>query len=792
MVASPVTVAPVDEAGAPITDATSDVPWDHTRVPFDAAKAPDGPRVPVVAEFVSQRADVQALMFAAGEMQISGEPFAHAFAGRNLNNYDRTYIPTDQYIENNGGDNMLPLVDLFGFSTAVESYEYSKYHMNMVAQQTGAGVSLANGPVVARLTGTTRLEKLRTLVGDLLTAAGTDVAGYAILPAPPNNLQNVLGFQGLWPNFAPFKSFDTALKPHHEVVKSCTFAGGYGGIPTIGNTVPEFECAYNSLHLGTTSGADPAVDLVGRAAAVESVIVPGVLGLATWKQALWAIDFTGRLHDATSNPVNTVADADRASVGAANNLVLATDPPGAARGAYIGSTPLEGMWGLVMLAEMENSAEWLMTALTTTDGTTLSGFGNRLDAIQYDYTSPLRWFPAAINVTEDLDVPFPAVTGLAIADPASRSEDLAALLLGNAMFFGMTDARNVGIGQSLGLQLTFDGAPFAADDGVANGEDTAHDRALAVLRVAFVDLDRIHADPTSGVIVDGATVSAGTVTRGQVVTTTSLAHVVIALRQTLLTVNAAITQYGAADPDPAIDNKGILNSAPLHPAGGGSPTFSTRVRSVFTTNAAFVRDVLTKADGTVANGAALAGGVATASVAPASIESQAAAVRALVEAFLVSGDESYRDRARAVASKLMTDFYSAPARMFRGTHGGKDEIHVSPERFAWLQSALRETYKVLHQPSSATLSRSVLEERIGRMNKLFLNGWDDLNGDQQIDLKTECLVGRLQLAEQALTGELGRDDVGRSVADRDSDCVQEIDKIERASVLAKDVFFHAP
>jgi hypothetical protein len=205
-----------------------------------------------------------------------------------------------------------------------------------------------------------------------------------------------------------------------------------------------------------------------------------------------------------------------------------------------------------------------------------------------------------------------------------------------------------------------------------------------------------------------------------------------------------------------------------------------------------VRDVLSRTDGSVANGATLATGAATAMTAPASLESQAAAARALTEAFLVTGDTTYRDRARAVITRLQTAFYSAPARMYRGTEGGADEVHMTPERFGWLQSALRETHKSLHVPGDPALGRDVLEERIARVNKLFLNGWDDLDGNQQVDTKTECLAGRLQLGEQALTGELGRDDVGIPTSDRDSDCVLEIDKANVGSVLAREVLFQSP
>jgi hypothetical protein len=100
----------------------------------------------------------------------------------------------------------------------------------------------------------------------------------------------------------------------------------------------------------------------------------------------------------------------------------------------------------------------------------------------------------------------------------------------------------------------------------------------------------------------------------------------------------------------------------------------------------------------------------------------------------------------------------------------------------------------------ASLGRDVLEDRIARVNKLFLNGWDDLNGDQNVDqvanpeagVVNECLAGRLQQGEQALTGELGRNEFGQLTTDRDSDCVLEIDASGTGSLLASQVHFHSP
>jgi hypothetical protein len=765
---------------------------------YDGAAVASVARIPVHAELVSSRTNVQQLMFAAGEMQESGEPFAENFAGRNLNNYDRTYLPTDEYILNDTvpGATLIPIKDLFGFSTAVESYEYSKMHMNMVANQTTAGLSLADGPIVAaRTTESTPLAHLAARESELLISAGTDVALYAQLPVTGNNPLNYLGFTGLWPNFAPFADFDPTMTPSNQVVKSCTLPGGYGGIPTLGAELPEFECAYNTIHL------------TNRDAQVNKTLVPAVIGFATWKEALWSIDFAGRLHDSGSNPVNTVAATDGPLVGTPDNQVVGTDPPGAATGTFLGSTPLEDMWGLTMLDEMDNVAEFLVGSLTTTDGATLGGFASRTDATSYDYTSPLRWFPAAVAVTEDETVvPYPAIASLAITDATSRSVDLAALLLGNAMFFGETDARNAGIGQRVGLALTFDGNPFPADDGTADGEATAHDRTLAVLRVAFIDLDRMHTAALAtggGVTVDTATVAAGVATPGTTLTTTNLTHVLLGLRQTLLSVNGAISQYGAANPDPAADLLGILNPLAIHPPNadaGAPPSFSTQVRALFTEDATFVRDVLTTSDGSVANGATLdAQGHVTLDPSATTLDNQAAAVRALVEAFLLTDDPTFRARASAVATKLETAFYSAPARMFRWTAAGADDVVMTPEIFAWLQSALRETYKSLSAVGDPSLGRDVLEDRIARVNKLFLNGWDDLNGDQNVDqgpteagAVNECLAARLQQGEQALTGELGRNEFGQFTTDRDSDCVLEIDASGTGSLLASQVHFHSP
>jgi hypothetical protein len=219
------------------------------------------------------------------------------------------------------------------------------------------------------------------------------------------------------------------------------------------------------------------------------------------------------------------------------------------------------------------------------------------------------------------------------------------------------------------------------------------------------------------------------------------------------------------------------------------------VRQVLLEQAAFVRDTLTTPAGSVANDAVLTNGQWVPDTAPTLVESQGAALRVLVEAWFLTQDTSYRDRAQAVARVLLTTFWSDPGRMFRGQAGGADDVVMTPERFAWLQQALRETYEGIWIPGDPLLDRGFLEDRIQRVNKLYLNGWDDLNGDENIDDPQECLGARLQMGEQALTGEIGTENNGvpqPSEPDQDRDCVHNIADVKVGSLLASQVHFHAP
>jgi hypothetical protein len=120
---------------------------------------------------------------------------------------------------------------------------------------------------------------------------------------------------------------------------------------------------------------------------------------------------------------------------------------------------------------------------------------------------------------------------------------------------------------------------------------------------------------------------------------------------------------------------------------------------------------------------------------------------------------------------------------------------------------LRDTYELIALlPGHGAMAR-IIEERIGRLNTLVLNGWDDRDGDRRVEWPSECArlgrgasgqplgLGGLQMAERALTGESGSlagpPDAGSPSLgdDRDHDCVPEIAAVGLPSALASAITF---
>jgi len=743
----------------------------------DSTSPPDSAVKLAVAE-LSAQASVSELMRAAVEMQHSGEPLAEAM-GRSLDGYDRNALRPDQYKDPVSGVR----TDVVGYSSAVESYEYSKYILNTVSFESGAGLSLMYGPLVnpSGQSGSAALTLLRNRVQALAFAsrAGVDAKGpWVQVPPPMDNPMNTLGFPGLWPEFAELRSFDPAIAPSGNVMRGCTFEGGYGSSAGMAVTVGDYECGYNNLHINRDTAA--------------KVLELDALGYSAWKQGLWVINYFQLVHDVNGKPFTHVADTDLGQVGQVGNSVQADNGSGGkgAAGTYIGSSDLEGFQGLLLTEAIDNKAAFLLERATTSDGSTLGGFGGVAAALNYNYTTPLRYFPHAIAVTEQPGTggAEPQPTSFALQSGESRLADLSALLGAYAEAFALTDRRNADIGGSSTVRPIFDGDPFALDNGQidAVGELTLHDRSLAVLKVALVNLDRLHSDPTSGILCDSARLEAGAVVRTRHATTVEIVQAIVGLRNAYRALTAQLSLYGNATPDTAIGTTALDGSSVSGIPNGA--TVAARLQQIIKAQADFLSSKLVDADGLARNGLDLVTGSPDAGA--TTLEAQAAAVRGLLEAYLATSQTTYRDRAQAAYDVLEQRFHSAALRTYRTTLGDDSRFAWTPLRFGAVQAALREMYVLVGSRPGNEPLRTQLEARIGRLNKLVLNGWDDRNSDGLVDYPGECVTvtatlprGGLMLAERALTAELGSE-MGAPTADRDKDCVPEIDDAKLSALLA--------
>ncbi len=720
------------------------------------------------------------------EMQVSGEPFAQLI-GRNLAGYDRFNRTPDLYIDPATGR---ATVDPLSYSMAIESYEYSKQPMNNTSFESGAGLSLQYGPLLnpSQVTGDAAVKLLLARVQQFAleaNAGGAPGHNFVVSPAPPSNPLNVYGWPGFWPAFAEFQSFDSTIAPTTGGNRLyCSFTAGYAGGGAGAQVIGDYECSYNSLNLPS------------RDAQVVKLLAPDALGYATWKQALWSINYWQSLHDQAGNAIIAVADADLPQVGQPGNSVVGkmvdpTDPTGkslidGAAGVYLGDIVLEGFQGQTMIDEMDNKAALLLRTLLTGDGTTLGGFADTKSALDYDYTSPLRWWPATTSVDELSQPPpqgsswryFPQPLRYTVVDGASHLGGLTALAGGFATFYALTDFNNPDVGGLPSSRATFDGDPFPADDQVADGEESPHDRALAVIKVALVDVDRLHWDDAHHVLVDTASVAGGAVQRGTIVSAVDAAWAIVGLRTALRAIGSSLTLYSNDTPD----THGAATALDTAKLDGAPAPLAARTLQLIAAQADFIADKLVAADGAVANAYDVAAGAPDGT--PTRIESEAWAIRALLDAYLATSNERYRQTAMRIYADLERRFWMTDVRAFRTVAGVSDRIVWTPRAHGAIQGALRQYWKlVARRPGNERVAAELLE-RVKRQNKLVLNGWDDANGDDRVQYPAECTGAGLEMGERALTGELAHmEDRG----DRDHDCVVEITAVRRPAALAAEL-----
>jgi hypothetical protein len=735
---------------------------------------------------------------ASVEMQLSGEPFAEAM-GRDLGGYSRDFfcqsslcspdVYHDPALNNGVAGGPVGRTDTAGYSTAVESYEYSKQPMNNIAFESGAGTALSFGPVLnpSGATGADALQGLRAWEQRVADEANTTARAFSDTVTP----NNPVGWPGFWPTLQPFTQWNPAIHAS-DASTGCTISSDDDPGASGALRCNDYECDYTTLHLPD------------RAGQVSMIVGPGASGWAGWKEALWTLNYLQVMHDANENPVTIVPADQLALVGAVGNTVLGAD--GQVAGTFLGSSDIEGFQAGNFLEILDNGAAQWLSSLTTADGITLGGFASIADALAYSDTSPLRWLPGTIKVAEAPDASgFPMPTSYAIASPDSDLLDLAGVLGAYSSVYSLTDQANTAVGGSQSALAYFDGDPFPVQNQTPTGASTLHDRSLGMMRVAVVNMDRLHVDPATMLMVDDVGLAGAVVKRGTTLSADSAAYALLALRTARRALDSELVLYSNTKPDA----HGVPSPLDTFAAVRGVP-FSTRLDAMIASLASFFYDQLTVSDGHAYGAWDVAHSAPANADTGTSLDAHSAAIRGLLVAYLATGETKYRDRALDVFNRLESAFYDPSARVYRTVAGDKSPTVIfTPRRFGLLQGALRDTYELIATlPGNAALA-TLIEDRVARLNKLVLNGWDDRDQDEVISWPQECAhlgtgpdgkplgLGGLQMAERVLSGESGSvtdtfgGDAGpRAIAtDREHDCVPEVSAVGLPAALANSVTF---
>jgi hypothetical protein len=798
-----------------------------------AGLAPQTFQLTVADEDVDTRFVTRDHFMTSFEMQLSGEPFASSMVwipfapkGRNLSLYSRDHIPSNLYFTDDPALNppgtaptgLQGVVDVPGFSSGVESYEYSKQPMNNVNLESGAGTSLLFGPLVNPdgQTGSQALAAERAWV-QTLGAASNGITRFVHSEVTPDPVlprwepgTNPLGWPGIWPTLQPFSSFDPTIHATSSVAQGCSISSDDDPGATGSVNCNDYECNYTNLHLPD------------RDAQVTKTIDPGSTGWAAWKASLWVLNYLQVMHDSQENPINSVPEEQLSMVGTPGNTILGNGGAGnpALPGTFLGSSDIEGFQAGMFINMQNNQTEQWLTQLATRDGTTWAGFPSIMAALSYSTSDALQWFPGSVGVTETSDASgFPRPTSYTILSADSHLLDLAGMLGAYSSMYALTDHANTETGGSQPARAYFDGSPFADDDQLADGESTTHDRLLAMVRVLVVNILRIHYDPATGLFADDATFTGGKLVQSGTLSPDVAAYALLALRTARRALDSMLTLYSNTTPD--------IQGAPCLLDGlpflDGQP-FSAQLDDLIValSNAFYDRF-------TVESGEAFAGwnlSADTPTDTGTSLDAHTAAVRGLLIAYLATGNAKFRDRALAVFQRLESAFYDPAARIYRPTIGDtSSRVTFTPRRFGLLQAAMRDIYELIAVHSGyEPLATEIVDPqvgRLGRLNKLVLNGWDDKDQDNQVLWPTECVryhtnfegpgsdqggdaggegrvlpLGGLQMAERTLTGEVGSlVDVpvpGQPrivTTDREQDCVPEISAAGLPSALANSITF---
>ena len=424
-------------------------------------------------------------------------------------------------------------------------------------------------------------------------------------------------------------------------------------------------------------------------------IDPGSSGWAGWKEALWTLNYLQVMHDSTETAVSTVPAEQLALVGTAGNTILGADDTGAPTVA--GDVPrLErhrGLPGRQLPPDPRQPGAAVADAAhddRRRDARRLRE-PERRPRVQPEQ-SPLRWFPGSIAVTESAGrerlpatrpaTPSPRPTATCSISPGCSARTRASTRspISQHRRWAAASPRS----------RTSTAIPSPSRTRSRPAQPTLHDRALAMMRVLVVNIDRLHVDPATGLLVDDVTLAGGKVVRGTTLSTDVAAYALLALR----TARRALDSCPRALQNTKPDAQGVPCPLDAFPPLDGV-TFGARLDAA---HRVAVERLLRPAH-RPPTATPTAAGTSRRSAPTddgSTLDAHTAAIRGLLVAYLATGDTRYRDRAASVFARLDSAFYD-PRRASTGPSRAtrRRTVTFTPRRFGILQGALRDTYELI-------------------------------------------------------------------------------------------------
>ena len=425
---------------------------------------------------------------AAVEMQLSGEPFATAM-GRELTAYSRDWLPPNIYF-----DPSPDVVRAAHRPARVLERDRVVRVLQAADEQPRVRVGrrgLARLRSRAQSVRRDRGRRLRALAGSASSTSAARATPRRASSTPTDTPTNPLGWPGIWPTMEPFESFDPAIAPTNSISESCSITSdddpGATGV-----------AHQRRLRVRRDDAAPAGPREPGRRAPSRRAAAGG----PAWKSALWIMNYLQIMHDSDENGHHRGARGRTCPASASPAIsVLGTDQRDAVIGTYLGSSDIEGFQAGMMLTGARQRGAGLA------DG---ADDDRRHDPRRIPRTSsgsrlrrerPAPLVPGARSPSPR--APTPAATSRGRPDTPSApaaatcSISRASSARTPASTRSPTRPTRPSAARSPAARY-FDGDPFPADDQLADGEPTLHDRSLAMIRVALVNLARMHVDPGVG------------------------------------------------------------------------------------------------------------------------------------------------------------------------------------------------------------------------------------------------------------------------------------------------------